>query len=134
MVSTCLCILTARARDTGLAAESGVAEEIALKAFGDHLADQLAPDLSDDKVAALVSQKDFLLKHGFISRDFNIEKFIVRGPLAEANRIVGSHSRLACSRWLFGSALQGSVVPATGKIFNGATTMRAATRWPTLRD
>jgi ABC-type nitrate/sulfonate/bicarbonate transport system substrate-binding protein len=117
-----------------VAAESGVAEEIALKAFGDHLPDQLAPDLSDDKVAALVSQKDFLLKHGFISRDFNIEKFIVRGPLAEANRIVGSHSRLACSRWLFGSALQGSVVPATGKIFNGATTMRAATRWPTLRD
>ena len=117
-----------------VAAESGVAEEIALEAFGDHLPDQLVPDLSDDKVAALVSQKDFLLKHGFISRDFDIEKFIVRGPLAEANRIVGSHSRLACSRWLFGSDLQAGAVPAAGKIFNGATTVAAATRWPTFRD
>ena len=117
-----------------VAAESGVAEEIALEAFGDHLPDQLAPDLSDDKVAALVSQKDFLLKHGFIRRDFDIEKFIVRGPLAEANRIVGSQSRLACSRWLFGSDLQAGAVPAAGKIFNGATTVAAATRWPTFRD
>jgi ABC-type nitrate/sulfonate/bicarbonate transport system substrate-binding protein len=117
-----------------VAAESGVAEEIAVEAFGDHLPDQLTPDLSDDKVAALASQKDFLLKHGFISKDFDIEKFIVRRPLAEANRIVSSHSRLTCSRWLFGSDLRAGAGPATGRIFNGATTVASKTRWPSPTD
>jgi ABC-type nitrate/sulfonate/bicarbonate transport system substrate-binding protein len=62
-----------------VAAESGVAEEIALEAFGENLPDQPSLDLSGDKVAALDSQKEFLLRHGFIGKDFDIDKFIVRG-------------------------------------------------------
>jgi ABC-type nitrate/sulfonate/bicarbonate transport system substrate-binding protein len=75
-----------------IAAESGVAEEIALEAFGEGLPDQLSPDLSDEKVAALNSQKEFLLRHGFIGKDFDIETFITRAPLAEAQRIA-NHSK-----------------------------------------
>jgi len=71
-----------------VAAESGTPEEIAREAYGKRLPDQLVPDLSDDKVAALVSQKNFLLKHGFIKNDFEIEKFIARQPLELAQHIV----------------------------------------------
>jgi ABC-type nitrate/sulfonate/bicarbonate transport system substrate-binding protein len=76
-----------------IAAESGVAEEIALEAFGEDLPDQLSPNLSEDKVAAVNSQKEFLLRHGFIANDFDIEKFTARAPLAEAQRIVNDPKR-----------------------------------------
>jgi ABC-type nitrate/sulfonate/bicarbonate transport system substrate-binding protein len=71
-----------------VAAESGVAEETAYNAFGDSLPDQLLPDLADDKVAAIVSQKDFLLAHRFIKRDFDIERFIARDPLILAHQFI----------------------------------------------
>jgi ABC-type nitrate/sulfonate/bicarbonate transport system substrate-binding protein len=87
-----------------VAAESGVAEETAHEAFGEGLPDQLVPDLSDENIAAIVSQKDFLLANGFIKRDFDIEQFIVRGPLAEANQIINrkdpNHDNLPTSRQL----------------------------------
>jgi ABC-type nitrate/sulfonate/bicarbonate transport system substrate-binding protein len=74
-----------------VAAEAGVAEETAHEAFGEKLPDQLVPDLSDENVRALISQKDFLFAHGFIKRDFDIEEFIVRRPLAEGTQIVSSN-------------------------------------------
>jgi ABC-type nitrate/sulfonate/bicarbonate transport system substrate-binding protein len=74
-----------------VAAESGVAEETAHAAFGEKLPDQLVPDLSDENVRALISQKDFLFAQGFIKRDFDIEQFIVRRPLAEAIQIISSN-------------------------------------------
>ena len=117
-----------------VAAESGVAEEIALEAFGDGLPDQLSPDLSDDKVAALDSQKEFLLRHGFISKDFDIEKFIVREPLAEANRIITGQSKLVSRRWLYGSERRPFIRTKSQKIPNGASTRAAGTRWPTFND
>jgi ABC-type nitrate/sulfonate/bicarbonate transport system substrate-binding protein len=117
-----------------VAAESGVAEEIALEAFGENLPDQLLPDLSDDKVAALDSQKEFLLSHGFISKDFDIEKFIVRGPLAEANRIVNGSERLLCRRWLHESELAPFFVSESQRHCNGQSTMARTTGWPTLSD
>ena len=117
-----------------VAAESGVAEEIAQEAFGDGLPDQLSPDLSDDKVAALDSQKEFLRKHGFISKDFDIEKFIAREPLAEANRIVTGQSRLVSRRWLHGSERQPFFMTEPQKTPSGASTRTVGTRWPTFSD
>ena len=76
-----------------VAAESGVAEETAHDAFGETLPDQLVPNLSDDNVAAIVAQKDFLLAHDFIKTDFDVERFIARGPLADANQIVERRRR-----------------------------------------
>jgi ABC-type nitrate/sulfonate/bicarbonate transport system substrate-binding protein len=93
-----------------VAAESGVAEEIALEAFGEGLPDQLSPDLSDEKVAALNSQKEFLLRHGFIARDFDIETFIARAPLAEAQRIANDSKRPhRRRRWYRSELLQLSI-------------------------
>ncbi len=71
-----------------VAAESGVAEETAHQAFGPSLPDQLVPNLSEANVAAIDSQKNFLLEHGFIRRSFPIEEFIAREPLTRAWQIV----------------------------------------------
>ena len=76
-----------------VAAESGVAEEFAHEAFGADLPDQLTPDLSDENVAAIESQKSFLLEHRFIRHDFALEKFIAREPLARAWQIVRNRKK-----------------------------------------
>jgi len=81
-----------------VAAESGVAEETAYEAFGARLPDQLVPNLSEDNVAAIDSQKNFLLEHGFIRRDFSIEEFIAREPLTRAWQLVHERSKAAKGR------------------------------------
>jgi ABC-type nitrate/sulfonate/bicarbonate transport system substrate-binding protein len=44
-------------------------------------------DLSENRIAALKSQKDFLLKHGEIQNDFDIEPWVDHSPLKEAHAL-----------------------------------------------
>jgi sulfonate transport system substrate-binding protein len=44
-------------------------------------------DLSENKIAGLKSQKDFLLKHGEIEKDFDVEPWVDHGPLKEAHAL-----------------------------------------------
>ncbi len=53
-------------------------------AYGPELHTKFAPDLRDDWIAGLESQKDFLLKWGFIERDFDIREWIDPKPLEMA--------------------------------------------------
>ena len=53
-------------------------------AYGAELHTKFAPDLRDDWIAGLESQKDFLLKWGFIERDFDIREWIDPKPLEMA--------------------------------------------------
>lgn len=55
---------------------------------GFHLA--LAPDLSDERLELFRQQKQFQLAHGVFERDFDFDAWIERGPLAEAQRRLGS--------------------------------------------
>lgn len=55
-----------------VAAEMGDAEEWVDIGYGEALATSLEPQLNDDLLAAVESQKDFLLEHGFIERDFDV--------------------------------------------------------------
>jgi len=51
----------------------------------------LVPDLFVDKVEAIGVQKKLLLDHGFIEKDFDVEKFIARLPVFgnhAANRLL----------------------------------------------
>ncbi|MBJ7417547.1 MAG: hypothetical protein JHC88_19190, partial [Niveispirillum sp.] len=41
-----------------------------------------------DYVAGLEAQKNFLRDWGFLAGDFDIQDWIVEGPLAEAERLV----------------------------------------------
>ena len=76
-----------------VAAESGVPEEIAHEAYGAALPDSLVPNLSDENVAAIESQKQHLLQRGFIRRDFDLEQFIACSPIEEARRLVQERAK-----------------------------------------
>lgn len=69
-----------------IAADFKVAPE-ALSAAYDDVAAGIQIDLDADKVASLEAQKDFLLAHGFIARDFELAPWVDAGPLAEARRL-----------------------------------------------
>lgn len=52
------------------------------------LATSLRPRLTVDYVAGLEAQKNFLRDWGFLAADFDVQDWIVEGPLAEAERLV----------------------------------------------
>lgn len=64
-----------------VANDVGAAEEWVLVAYGKHLYSDLGLDLSEDGIAAGEVQKDFLLRLGFIERDFDIGQWIMPEPL-----------------------------------------------------
>ncbi|PAW79969.1 MAG: hypothetical protein B9S32_01175 [Verrucomicrobia bacterium Tous-C9LFEB] len=76
-----------------VALELGVAEEFVERSFGPNLSQQFDVNFSPENVAALRLRKEFLLKHGFLGGDFDIDQWIVTGPLEEAKRIVAAHRK-----------------------------------------
>jgi ABC-type nitrate/sulfonate/bicarbonate transport system substrate-binding protein len=48
----------------------------------------LEPSLDPTLVAAIESQRDFLLEHGFIERTFDVHEWIDEGPLTAARELV----------------------------------------------
>lgn len=67
--------------------ETGGGEEAVRKAYGSKLHQRLQPALSEEWIAGLKLHKDFLLKWGFIPTDFDIDAWIVREPLAIAQKL-----------------------------------------------
>ncbi len=61
-------------------------EEWVHAAHGEDLYADLGLDLSDDGIAAIEAQKDFLLRHDFIEHDFDVSGWIAREPLDIAKR------------------------------------------------
>lgn len=49
-----------------------------------NLSEGIQIDLAPEKIAALKTQKNFLLKHGFLGQDFDVESWVDAGPLEEA--------------------------------------------------
>ncbi|MBN9016088.1 MAG: ABC transporter substrate-binding protein [Rhizobiales bacterium] len=73
-----------------VASEQRVAEEAVEVAYGPTLTDHLDIDLSPFRVEALGRRKDFLLRHGFIRADFDLDGWIDPRPLARAGEIVAA--------------------------------------------
>lgn len=73
-----------------VAAEQRVAVETVDVAYGRRLAGELDIDLSDFRRAALAHRKDFLLRHGFIRTDFDLDGWIDPRPFARAQEIVAA--------------------------------------------
>jgi ABC-type nitrate/sulfonate/bicarbonate transport system substrate-binding protein len=65
------------------ALEAGVSEEVADYTYP-LLEHQLGTNLSAENVEAIRLRKQFLLSHGFIDRDFDLNDWIDPSPLAEA--------------------------------------------------
>ncbi|WP_018681750.1 ABC transporter substrate-binding protein [Actinokineospora enzanensis] len=57
-------------------------------AYRDGFHRALHPDLSDERLGLLTRQKNFLLAHGFLARDIDIDAWAAHEPLAEALRQV----------------------------------------------
>lgn len=70
------------------ALELGVAEEFVEHSYGSQLAEQLEINLSEENIAALRKRKDFLLEHGFLEKDFDVDAWIDPRPLRRALEIV----------------------------------------------
>lgn len=64
-----------------VANDVGATEEWVHAAYGEDLCADFGFDLSEDAIAAVEAQKDFLLRHGFIEHDFDVSGWIVREPL-----------------------------------------------------
>ena len=69
-----------------LQGETRAGADAVAEAYRDGFHLTLAPDLSDEKVALFRQQKDFQLQHGFLDRDVDIDAWIDRRPLEEAQR------------------------------------------------
>ncbi len=71
-----------------IASEQHVAEEVVEAAYGGKLTGQLDIDLSTFRRTALANRKAFLLRHGFIKKDFDLASWIDPRPLERAHAIV----------------------------------------------
>ncbi len=71
-----------------VAREEHVSEEIIEVTYGRELSQSFETDLSEENIAALRSQKDFLLRHGFLAKDFDLDGWIDPRPLERAREIL----------------------------------------------
>lgn len=67
-----------------MAQEFKTSEVLVEQSWGDDLVDGLDLDFTPQKIAALQSQHDFLLRHNFISQAVDIASWIDHAPLARA--------------------------------------------------
>jgi ABC-type nitrate/sulfonate/bicarbonate transport system substrate-binding protein len=74
------------------ASQATAAEVVASHGARVHLS--FAPSLSDQYVAGLEAQKNFLRDFGFLEADFDVSRWIVGEPLAEAQRLVAREPAL----------------------------------------
>jgi sulfonate transport system substrate-binding protein len=73
-----------------LAAESGTDAAAVVHGYSDQVHRRLVPSLSLAYVRGLGIQKDWLRDWGFLAADFSIEDWIVREPLANAERLAAA--------------------------------------------
>jgi ABC-type nitrate/sulfonate/bicarbonate transport system substrate-binding protein len=78
-----------------LVSEGGArtADEV-VASHGPNVHRSFTPKLTDDYVRGLEVQKDFLRDYGYLKGDFNVRSWIVREPLAEAEKLVAREPRL----------------------------------------
>lgn len=75
-----------------IAHEVGIAEDFVLPGYPGEIHANLEPTLDDELVAAIESQKRFLLAHGFIAEDFDVGEWIDEGPLQAAHELLAAEA------------------------------------------
>jgi len=76
-----------------IALEQGVSDDLVDIAYGEKLAPELKLNLSKENIARVAAQKAFLLKHGLIQKDFDLEQWIDPRPLEAAHALVEQRRR-----------------------------------------
>lgn len=67
-----------------MAPELNISEQLMQIAYGGELGPGAVVDLSMPRLDAIASQKDFLLRHKFLTRDFDLDAWVDPRPLAAA--------------------------------------------------
>ena len=67
-----------------IAHEVGIAEDWVEPGYPGGIHANLEPSLDDELIAAIEVQKRFLLDHGFIQEDFDVQEWVAHGPLQAA--------------------------------------------------
>jgi ABC-type nitrate/sulfonate/bicarbonate transport system substrate-binding protein len=70
-----------------VANDVGASEEWVEAAYGPDFHRGLAPTLLPQAIAGLEAQKNFLLRHGFIAADFDMQAWVDPGPLRRLGRV-----------------------------------------------
>ncbi|HCU85802.1 MAG TPA: monooxygenase, partial [Methylophilus sp.] len=70
--------------------EDGVAT-----AYGENFHLQLAPDLSPERVELFRQQKNFMLVHGLLDKDFDLDAWIDFRPLRDAEQQLHQYAAVA---------------------------------------
>jgi len=78
---------------TFIAREQGAAEDLVALTYGAELSQTFEVNLAEDKVAAIASQKAFLLRTGFIPADFDLATWVDPRPLALAHELVAKRRK-----------------------------------------
>jgi len=81
-----------------VAQEQRVSDDLVDEAYGEKFAAELELNLSEENIARVASQKAFLVKHGFIARDFELDQWIDPRPLAAARQLVEERRKSGASR------------------------------------
>lgn len=75
--------------------ETGSASEGAAAAYPDHVIAGLHPSLDEDRLELLGRQQQFLLAHGFLAADFDLESWLAPEPLLRARAIAAERAGAA---------------------------------------
>jgi ABC-type nitrate/sulfonate/bicarbonate transport system substrate-binding protein len=96
-------------------------------AYGDGFHRSLHPDLSDERVGLLAIQKQFLLTHGFLAADFDLDAWVAREPIEAARALVARQAAAdQASQPGAGAAAGAAGVDAANAASGGATTAGAS--------
>jgi 2'-hydroxybiphenyl-2-sulfinate desulfinase len=80
-----------------LARETGSSTTGVDSAYRDGFHRSLHPDLSAERLTLFAQQKSFLLVHGFLTEDFDLDAWVASEPLEEARALLASSGGLVTS-------------------------------------
>jgi len=78
-----------------VALEQGLSEDVVERTYGPRLHERFDLTLADSHVQALRARKDFLLRHGYLRADFDLDAWIAREPLARVQRALAANDAVA---------------------------------------
>lgn len=78
-----------------LESETRSGEDGVATAYGDNFHLNLAPDLSAERIALFHQQKDFMLVHGLLDKDFDLDAWVDARPLQEAEKWLHERAKVA---------------------------------------
>lgn len=78
-----------------LESETRSGEDGVATAYGEDFHLQLAPDLSQERIELFRQQKNFMLVHGLLDKDFDLNGWVDNRPLQEAEQLLHKYAAVA---------------------------------------